>query len=81
MKKVKQAAVLTIGSIFLILGLFGLVLPFLQGIIFLAIGLILLSFYSPKIRSQIEKHTQKYPHLFLAVKKIEAFLAKIIGEI
>jgi len=80
-KKIKRAVVLTIGVIFIILGLLGLVLPFLQGVIFLAIGFILLSFHSPKIRLWIEKHTEKYPRLFFITKKIEKWMTKLIGEI
>lgn len=73
--------VLTIGIIFVILGLFGLVLPFLQGILFLFIGFFLISFSFPKIRLWIEKYTEKYPHLFLVIKKIEKWITEIIGEI
>ncbi len=80
-KKVKRALVLAIGIIFILLGLAGTVLPFLQGFLFIAIGLILLSFYFPKVRLWIEKHTEKYPRLFLIIKKVEKWITKIIGEI
>ncbi|HBA46015.1 hypothetical protein A2W67_03470 [Candidatus Nomurabacteria bacterium RIFCSPLOWO2_02_40_28] len=80
-KKIKRAVVLTLGIIFIIFGLLGLALPFLQGIIFLFIGLVLLSFSSPKIRLWLEKHTAKYPHLFKLIKKTENLVAKIFGEI
>ena len=80
-KKVKKVLVLIIGIIFIILGLFGLVLPFLQGIIFLAIGFFLLSFYFPKIRLWINKHTEKYPYLSKKIKKVEVWMTKIIGDI
>ena len=80
-KKIKRVIVLTIGIIFVIFGVLGLFLPFLQGIIFLFIGLILLSFSSPKIRTLIEKHTNKYPHLFALIKKTENLVTKIFGEI
>ncbi|MEK7081119.1 MAG: hypothetical protein AAB902_01915 [Patescibacteria group bacterium] len=81
MKKVKRATVLIIGVIFIILGLFGLVLPFLQGILFLAIGFFLLSFYFPKIRLWTNKHTEKYPYLSQKIKRVEAWMTKIIGDI
>lgn len=80
-KKAKKILVLTVGIIFIILGLFGLVLPFLQGIIFLAIGFILVSFCSPKIRLWVNKRTEGYPHLSSAINKIERWLNKIVGEI
>ena len=80
-KKAKKVLILSVAIIFIILGFFGLVLPFLQGIIFLVIGVFLLSFYSLKARLWIEKHTKKYPRLFSITKKVEAWMAKIIGEI
>lgn len=80
-KKIKKVLVLTVGIIFIILGLFGLVLPFLQGFIFLAIGLMLVSFCFPKVRLWINKHTERYPHLFSVINKIEMWIAKFIGEI
>jgi len=40
---------------FIIFGLVGLVLPFLQGILFLAIGFILLSLWSPRIREYMDR--------------------------
>ncbi|OGI68447.1 hypothetical protein A2738_01010 [Candidatus Nomurabacteria bacterium RIFCSPHIGHO2_01_FULL_42_15] len=78
-KNIKKAAILTAGIVFLTLGLLGLVLPFLQGILFLAIGLILVSFSSPKIRLWINKHTAKYPHLSSVIGKVETWITKFIG--
>ena len=80
-KKVKKVLVLTIGIVFILLGLFGLVLPFLQGIAFLIIGSILVSLYFPKIRLWVDKHTKKYPYLFVMIDKIGKWMTKIIGEI
>lgn len=80
-KEAKRIFVLTIGVVFIILGLFGLILPLLQGIIFLAIGLILISLCSQKFRLWVNKHTQPYPQLFSVIKKMETWIAKFIGEI
>lgn len=80
-KQVKKILILTIGIIFIVLGLLGLVLPFLQGILFLAIGFFLISFYFPKSYQWIEKHTEKYPHIYTKIKKVEAWIKKFIGEI
>mgnify|MGYP001603938073 CR=1 FL=1 len=80
-KQVKKVLLLTIGVIFIIFGLVGLVLPFLQGILFLIIGLMLLSLYSPTIRHHIKKHAQKSPHALSLVNKVENWIAKFIGEI
>ncbi|MFA5931942.1 MAG: hypothetical protein WC793_01000 [Candidatus Paceibacterota bacterium] len=80
-RKIKKIAILIIGAIFILLGLLGLVLPLLQGILFLAIGFSLIFFYFPDVRSWLNEHTKKYPHLFIAIEKVEKWLTKIIGEI
>ena len=80
-KQAKNVLILTAGIIFIILGLFGLVLPFLQGIIFLVVGFLVISLYFPKVREYIQKHAQKSPHVFSFFNKAEAWLAKFIGEI
>jgi uncharacterized membrane protein YbaN (DUF454 family) len=80
-KQAKKVLVLSIGIIFLILGLVGLVLPFLQGIIFLAIGFFLISLYFPKGYLWMEKHTQKYPRLSNKIKKMEIWIKNFIGEV
>jgi len=80
-RKIKKVLILIIGFIFIFLGLLGLVLPFLQGIIFLAIGFALIFFYFPDTRLWVNEHTKKYPQLFTKIEKIEKWLKKIIGEI
>lgn len=80
-RKAKRALVLIVGIGFIILGIFGLVLPFLQGIIFLAIGVVLVSLCFPEIRLWINKHTERYPHLFSIINKVEIWIAKFIGEV
>ena len=76
----KRAIVFFIGLIFLFLGIIGLALPFLQGILFIAIGLLLLSIYSPTLREWVERHTRTYPKLHEVVLKIQQFVGRIIGE-
>ena len=79
--KAKKILALTVGIVFIILGLLGLVLPFLQGIIFLIIGLLLVSMCFPKIRLWINKHTERYPRLSRIIIKAETWIAKFIGEV
>jgi len=79
-KKGKKIIVLTVGIIFIISGLFGLVLPFFQGIFSLVIGIILISICIPKVRVFIKKHTDKHPHLSPILNELEARLLKFIGE-
>ncbi len=79
-KKVKRILVVSAGIMFIILGLLGLALPFLQGFLFLAIGVILLSLYSPKIRAWTDVHTKRFPRLHAIVEKTEKWVLKVIGE-
>ncbi|MDO8518131.1 MAG: PGPGW domain-containing protein [bacterium] len=79
-KHTKRIVILSLGVIFIILGLVGLVLPFLQGFLFIAIGLLLLSLYSPTIRDWMDKHTKKYPKLHTMVQKAEEWMIRIIGR-
>lgn len=80
-KQAKKILILTMGFVFIILGLVGLVLPFLQGILFLIIGFLILSLYFPSIRHHIQKHAQKSPHALSIVNKAEKWIAKFVGEI
>ncbi|MDO8686842.1 MAG: hypothetical protein Q7K11_01375 [Candidatus Berkelbacteria bacterium] len=77
----KKILVLTVGIIFILFGLLGLVLPFLQGILFLIIGFLLISLYFPKVRALIRTHAQKSPPVLSFFNKAERWLAKFIGEI
>ena len=80
-KEIKRILVQTAGVIFVALGILGLTLPFLQGILFLAIGLILLSITSPKTRKWIESHTRRYPRFHSLVQKMERWVTNIIGTV
>jgi len=80
-KEIKRILVLTAGVIFIILGILGLALPFLQGILFLIIGLILFSIASSKARRWTESHTIRYPKLHAFVEKTEKWMTGIIGTV
>jgi len=80
-KKIKRALVFATGAVFVPLGVLGLALPFLQGILFLIIGLILLSIASSRARKWIESHTRRYPKIHAAVQKMEIWVTKIIGPV
>jgi uncharacterized membrane protein YbaN (DUF454 family) len=78
-KELKRIVVLTLASVFLLLGLAGLVLPVLQGWLFLAISAILFSMYSPSMRAWMDKHTVRYPRLHKVVNKAQDWTTKIFG--
>ncbi len=52
-----------LGYGFLVLGVAGLVLPFLQGILFIVVGLLLLARSAPWARRLLERIQQRYPRL------------------
>ncbi|MFT5485730.1 MAG: uncharacterized membrane protein YbaN (DUF454 family) [Paracoccaceae bacterium] len=60
-KRLKRYAVLALGWIFIILGILGLFLPILQGILFLTIGLILLSRESEWAAARLDWLKARYP--------------------
>ena len=80
-KKIKKVAILGTGVFFIALGVIGLFLPVLQGILFIAIGFLFLSFYFPSHRLKLNKYIEKYPNISKTIEKVEKWLSKIIGEI
>ena len=66
----RRIAVLTAGWLFILLGVLGLFLPFLQGILFLMIGFYLLSLESARARLLRRRLRTRYP--VLAAKLDEA---------
>ena len=59
----KRVIVLALGWGFIVLGVIGLVVPILQGILFLLIGLALLSSESETARRILERLRARYPGL------------------
>lgn len=80
-KKIKKILILSLGIGFILFGLIGLLLPILQGVLFLIMGFLLLSLYFPKIRFYIQKHAKKNKHSLSLVNKAEKWIAKFIGDI
>lgn len=80
-KEVKRILVVVGAVIFILLGLAGFALPFLQGFLFLAIGLILLSISSPRFRAWAITHTVRYPKTHAMLEKIEKWVLGIIGRV
>ncbi|MBP9710652.1 MAG: hypothetical protein KBD50_00075 [Candidatus Pacebacteria bacterium] len=80
-KRVKRIGVFILAIFFFVIGLIGLVLPFLQGILFLTISLLLLSMLSPSFRDKLEHHTRKWPRFHAWVVKAERWVVRVIGEV
>ena len=57
----RHYVMLALGWVFIFLGILGLFLPILQGILFLAIGMVILSRRSPRVRLLIRRLAKRYP--------------------
>ena len=79
-KKIKRITIFTVAWLFLIFGVIGLALPFLQGFLFIAIGLILLSLVSPRMRAFLDTHSARYPSLHKVIMKVEGWVVRMVGE-
>jgi len=80
-RKLKRGIVAIVAFLFLIVGVIGLFLPFLQGILFIAIGMVLLSILSQRIKNWLERLTLKYPRFQGIVAKIDTLVRRIVGEV
>jgi len=60
-RAVKHYALLGLGWFFILLGILGLFLPVLQGVLFLCIGLVLLSRRSKRVRWLIMRAGRRWP--------------------
>jgi uncharacterized membrane protein YbaN (DUF454 family) len=74
MDGIKRIGILIIGWIFIGLGTLGLFLPILQGILFIMIGLAILSSRSELIRRFLKQLEERYPHHY---EKVEVWREKI----
>jgi uncharacterized membrane protein YbaN (DUF454 family) len=59
--RLKRLGILVSGWLFVVLGVLGLVLPILQGILFLFIGFSLLSLESPWAKRLMERFAARHP--------------------
>jgi uncharacterized membrane protein YbaN (DUF454 family) len=78
-KQLKKILVLTLAGVFFVLGLAGLVLPVLQGWLFLAISALLFSMYSPALRAWLERNTARYPKIHAFVGRAQAWTTRVFG--
>jgi len=66
-RRIRRYVILSLGWIFVFLGILGLFLPILQGILFLCIGFLLLSSESPRARLLIMRLGRRYPRFRAAL--------------
>lgn len=61
--RLKRIAIYVVGWAFIILGILGIVLPVLQGVIFLLIGLYILSSVSPRAARMLIRLRKRFPRV------------------
>lgn len=68
-RQVKRVVALVIGWALITLGVVGLFLPFLQGILFILLGLYVLSRQSQTARRWLERGRKRYPKAYAKLKQ------------
>jgi uncharacterized membrane protein YbaN (DUF454 family) len=76
-RNLRRVINVTIGVLFLLLGVAGLVLPILNGLIFLIAGFIIISFESPTVEKKLFHITRKNGHIHAWHMKLDKWLRKI----
>ncbi len=61
--KIKSGLIYGLGGFLVIIGIIGLFLPILQGVIFIALGLYVLSLRSERAKLLLEKVLHKFPFI------------------
>jgi uncharacterized protein len=78
---VKKVAVLVTGWMFIAVGIVGLFLPFLQGILFILIGLLILSseyVWAHKLLQRVRERFPKLSHVMdAAEKRVRGWMVKL----
>src|SRR5262245_9826552 len=62
-QRLQRAAIHVVGWAFILLGIAGLVLPILQGILFILVGLFILSSVSPWADRLLQKIRRRFPRI------------------
>lgn len=68
-KRVKDIVIIALGWFLLVLGVAGLFLPVLQGVLFILIGLALLSKKSRWAKNLLERLKKRYPELYTKTRE------------
>lgn len=77
MKHIKKTFHIFIGLFLLLVGIAGLVLPILNGVVFLLLGLIILSFESPYLEKHLEAYSKKNKHIHHWYEKLNQLMKKL----
>jgi uncharacterized protein len=79
-RHIKRISIQAVGFALLLLGVAGLILPILNGTVFLLAGLVLLSVYSERAKRILHKIGKQHPQAEKTVQKVERWVLKVVGE-
>ncbi len=71
-RTIRRWLILGLGWLFVIIGIVGLFLPILQGLLFILIGLVLLSSESAWLRRRLDRLRARYPQAGVKLEAAEA---------
>ncbi len=78
MRRIKRIGMVIVGWFFILLGIVGLFLPILQGILFIMIGLAILSSRSELIRRLLKRLEERFPQQYEQVKIWEEKISRLL---
>lgn len=80
-KKLKGIMVLFVGIILLMMGMFASIVPFVPGWVLIALGILCLTLYFPRLRNWVDGHTVRWPHLHNLIHRARMWADRNIGEL
>ena len=78
--RLKKTLHMILAVFFIALGILGLVLPIINGVVFLLIGFILLSFESPYIEEHLRRIAKKNKHIDNWYNKLDVWMRKLFRK-
>ncbi len=80
MKHIKKTLLHIAGWLLIILGIVGLLLPFLNGIILLVLGVYVLTLSSERIHRVVHGFLDRHPRIKDFVRRVEQVIRRISGR-
>jgi uncharacterized membrane protein YbaN (DUF454 family) len=80
MKRVNRLLILGLGWVLIVLGVLGLFLPVLQGVLFILVGLYLLSRESTRARQVLDRLRARYPSVEQTLERAKERFAFLRGR-
>lgn len=79
MTGIKKSFRMFLGFLFILIGITGILLPLINGLLFILAGLLILSIDSPKLENFLDNLVNKNLHLEKMYRKVKLFIKKIFN--